>query len=194
MGKSTTAGFFQQRGLAIIDTDLLARELVEPGQPAVAEIAQIFGTEMLGGDGRLDRAALARLVFADEPSRRRLEQVLHPRIRERWQALAQRHRESGSAAVVVVIPLLFETQAESAFDLILCVACSAPTQRARLSARGWSTAQIEQRIRAQWPIEKKMELAHYVIWTESGLAVHEAQLDRILGRSGLTASPVGTGT
>ena len=189
MGKSTTADFLQQHGFLIIDTDLLARELVEPGQPALAEIVRAFGVQMLGADGRLDRDALGRLVFADETSRRRLEEILHPRIRERWQARTRQHRDAGIPAVVVVIPLLFETQAEPAFDLILCVACSAATQKSRLSARGWSQEQIEQRIRAQWPIEKKMELSHYVIWTESGLTLHKAQLDRVLARAGLAPFP-----
>jgi dephospho-CoA kinase len=186
MGKSTTADYLRQRGFPVIDTDLLARELVEPGQAARSEIARVFGQAILGPDGRLDREALAQVVFPDVTLRKRLEEILHPRIREQWQAQVRDLARAGLPSAVVVIPLLFETGAESSLDLILCVACSAATQQARLLARGWSMAQIEQRIAAQWSIEKKMELSHYVIWTESGLALHESQLDLILSRAGLT--------
>jgi dephospho-CoA kinase len=81
---------------------------------------------------------------------------------------------------VVVIPLLFETKAESDFDATICVACSAATQRQRLLDRGWSSEHIEQRLRAQWTADQKMAKADYVIWTEAGLDVHAAQLDRII--------------
>ena len=83
---------------------------------------------------------------------------------------------------VVVIPLLFETNAQNELDATICVACSAATQRQRLLARGWSPEQIEQRNRAQWPVEQKIAQADYVIWTEAGLDLHAAQLDRILRR------------
>jgi dephospho-CoA kinase len=79
-----------------------------------------------------------------------------------------------------VIPLLFETRAESHFNKIICVACSAPTQRERLLARGWTSEQIEQRIAAQMPVEQKIARADFVIWTEGALDAHARQLDRIL--------------
>src|ERR1043166_5304271 len=86
MGKSTAADLLRQRGLPVIDNDLIARQLVEPGQPVLAEIRQPFGLEISGAAGRLRRDELARRVFADAESRRRLEEVLHPRIRAIWQA------------------------------------------------------------------------------------------------------------
>src|ERR1700691_1213810 len=86
MGKSTAAGFFLQLGAHLVDTDELAHELVEPGQPALAEIRQEFGSNLMAADGRLKRNELARLVFADAGARKKLEAILHPRIRERWQA------------------------------------------------------------------------------------------------------------
>ena len=85
---------------------------------------------------------------------------------------------------VVVIPLLYETEAAPLFDTIVCVACSAATQRERLRARGWTEEQLNQRIAAQWPVERKMALAHYVVWTEGDLEVHAGQLERILRRIG----------
>jgi dephospho-CoA kinase len=180
MGKSAADSLLRQRGVAVIDTDLLARELVEPGQPALAEIRQSFGAEVLGPDGRLDRGELARRVFAEPEARRRLEEILHPRIRRLWKAQVQGWRAEGRPLAVVVIPLLFETGAEKEFEATLCVACSAATQHQRLRARGWSPEQIEQRISAQWPTEKKMAQADFVIWTEAGLDVHAAQLERAL--------------
>src|SRR5438876_16279 len=86
----------------------------------------------------------------------------------------------GKSAAVAVVPLLFETDAPRHFDATICVACSARTQRQRLRARGWTDEQIDQRLAAQWPAEQKMALADYVLWTEGGLDVHEAQLQRIV--------------
>ena len=181
MGKSAAAGFLHGRGIPVVDTDELARQLVQPGQSALAEIQSAFGPGIIGADGRLRREELARHVFADEVARKKLETILHPRIRDRWLAQIAAWRTAGSAAAVVVIPLLFETGAESNFDQIICVACSAATQRERLLARGWMAEQISQRIAAQWPVEKKMALAHHVVWTEGDLDVLAAQLARIIG-------------
>jgi dephospho-CoA kinase len=182
MGKSTTDSLLRQRGIPVADTDLLARQLVEPGQPALAEIRETFGPDVIGSDGQLRRRELARLVFSDPAARRQLEAILHPRIRELWRACIESDRADGRPIAVVVIPLLFETCAEEDLDATICVACSPATQRQRLLARGWSPEQIEQRIRAQWPIEKKIAHADYVIWTEAGMDVHGEQLDRILAR------------
>jgi dephospho-CoA kinase len=181
MGKSTVAELLRQRGLPVVDTDLLAREVVAPGQPAVAELRAAFGDGVFDASGTLDREALARVVFADDAARRRLEAILHPRIRAAWEAQVVRWRAEGRAAGVVVIPLLFETGAQSAFDAILCVACTAATQHQRLRDRGWSDKQIEQRLQAQWPIERKLQAADFVIWTEGDLASVDRQCDAVLG-------------
>jgi dephospho-CoA kinase len=180
MGKSTAADFLRQRGLAVVDTDDLARRVVAPGQPAVREIAMTFGTHVVDSSGQLRRETLAEIVFADDVARRRLEAILHPRIRELWLAETRRWRATGVAQGVVVIPLLFETGAEAEFDATLCLACSAATQRERLVERGWSVEEAARRNRAQWPVEKKMGRSTYVVWNEAGLAVLAAQLDRVL--------------
>jgi dephospho-CoA kinase len=180
MGKSACAELIQQRGIPVIDTDLLARQVVEPGQPPLAEIQRRFGPDLIAPDGRLRRAELARRVFADPAAREQLEGILHPPIRRLWRAQVETWRAEGRPLAIVVIPLLFETRAEEELDATVCVACSAVTQRQRLVARGWPPEQIDQRIRAQWPVEKKLALADYVIWSESGLDIHAAQLDRIL--------------
>ena len=180
MGKSASDRLLRDRGVAVVDTDLLAREIVEPGQPALAEIQRVFGPQMVGPDGRVRRDELARTVFSDPAARQQLEAILHPRIRALWRAQVETWRAEGRPLTVVVIPLLFETEAEAEFDAIICVACSAATQRQRLLARGWPEEQIEQRLRAQWPAEAKISRADYLIWTEAGLEVHAEQLDRIL--------------
>jgi len=180
MGKTTAANLLLQRGLPVIDTDVLARQVVEPGKPAFHEIRRAFGPEVLGPDGRLRRDELARQVFSDPERRQQLEAIVHPRIRERWLAQVDSWRCEKKPFAVVVIPLLFETSAAASFDAIVCVACSGATQQARLLGRGWTTDQIGQRLRAQWPIEKKMTLSHYVVWTEGDLDVLTGQLDRIL--------------
>lgn len=180
MGKSTADQLLRERGVAVVDTDLLARQIVEPGQPALAEIQNTFGKDIVGADGRLRREELARRVFADPVSRKQLEDILHPRIRALWLAQVEAWRAEGRPMAVVVIPLLFETNSTAQFDATICVACLAATQRRRLQARGWSAEQIDQRIHAQWPVEEKMALADFVVWTEGGLDVHAAQLGRII--------------
>jgi dephospho-CoA kinase len=135
---------------------------------------------MVGADGELRRAELARIIFCDSAARQRLEAILHPPIRQLWSDQMQAWREEGKAVAVVVIPLLFETQAEASFDAVACVACSAVTQRERLSARGWTVEQIERRNAAQLPVVDKMLRSSYVIWTEGGLDVHAQQWERIL--------------
>jgi len=180
MGKSTCAQLLQARGAVVVDTDELARQVVTPGQPALAEVREAFGLEVIGADGSLKREELAQTVFADAAARKKLEGILHPRIRELWHAQIETWRKEGKPLAVVVVPLLFETRAEGEFDSIICVACSADTQRQRLLTRGWTLAQIEQRNAAQMPVADKMARAHYVIWTEGDLEVHARQVECIL--------------
>ena len=182
MGKSTAAGFLLTSGVRVIDTDDLARELVQPGEPALTEIVVAFGKEILGADGQLQRAKLARQIFASAPARQKLEAILHPRIRARWAAQIEAWRRENCPLAVVVIPLLFETDAEKHFDKILCVACSPAAQQARLRERGWPPEQILQRIAAQLPVEQKIARSHHVLWTEGTLEVHRRQITTILAR------------
>lgn len=180
MGKSIATRCFRERGAQVVDTDALARQLVEPGQPALAEIQSLFGNSMVAPDGRLRRDELARVVFSDSLARKKLETILHPRIRESWQAQLETWHQADCELALVVIPLLFETNAESNFDKTVCVACSAANQRKRLLERGWSPQQITQRLNAQWPIDQKIARADFVVWTDGPLATHTEQIDRIV--------------
>jgi len=179
MGKSTVASLIEKRGVSVVDTDRLARNVVEPGQPALPEIQSLFGMGVISTDGSLNRQELARRVFGSEVSRRQLEAILHPRIRELWKERIEKWREADMESGAVVIPLLYETKAEKNFDFIICVACSRENQEKRLLGRKMTEMQIQQRIASQWAIEKKIELADYVIWNEGELSVIEAQIDKI---------------
>ncbi|HTL55236.1 MAG TPA: dephospho-CoA kinase [Candidatus Limnocylindrales bacterium] len=180
MGKSTCADLLRARGLPVIDTDDLARVVVEPQQPALTEIRELFGPSVLTEDGHLRRDELARRVFADPAARKQLEHILHPRIRQLWRAQVETWRTESHSLALVVIPLLFETGAQSELDATICVACTASTQQQRLLDRGWDRQQIQRRIDAQWQVQNKIAAADFLIWSEGSLELHAAQLDRIL--------------
>ena len=154
MGKSASAELLRARGIAAVHADELARQLVEPGQPALAEIREVFGAGVISPDGQLRRGELAKKVFADAAARAQLEGILDPRIRQLWQNQLQAWRGEGRSLAAVIIPLLFETDAQRELDVTLCVACSPQTQHQRLLARGWPSAHIQQRLEAQWPVEE----------------------------------------
>lgn len=180
MGKSTVAGMLASQGISVVDTDDLAREIVQPGHPALAEILQTFGPHLVDDKGQLRRGQLAEIVFQNPEARTKLEAITHPRIADRWRQEIHCWRNAGHKLGVVVIPLLFETQVEAEFDAIVCVACTAATQLERLRERGWSNDQIQQRCLAQLPVSEKVAWANYVVWTEGDLAMTAAQLRKII--------------
>lgn len=182
MGKSTVAGWLAADGMCVADTDVIARAVVTPGSPALSEIRLRLGREFILPDGNLDRSAMAARVFSDVAARRELEAILHPRIREVWQAQVANWQVAGVALAVIVIPLLYETGAEAELDRVVCVACSAPTQRVRLGARGWSDREIELRNAAQLPVGEKLRRANHVIWSEGDLTATRAQVQHLAAR------------
>mgnify|MGYP000306554797 FL=1 len=107
MGKSTAAKILEKKGVPVLDSDELERQVVEPGQLALAEIVDQFGDGVVDPEGRLDRAKMAQQVFGDDTMREQLEAIIHPRVRERWQRKISEWREQQICAGVVVIPLLF---------------------------------------------------------------------------------------
>jgi len=180
MGKSTSADFLKMRGAKVVDADELARQLVQPGKPALAAITKLFGNKIISAAGQLRRDQLAKIVFSDSVARQKLEAILHPPIREAWLAQIEAWRGENCPLAIVVIPLLFETRAESHFGKIICAACSPKSQDERLRARGWHSEQIAQRIAAQMPVEQKIARSNFVIWTEGNLSSPVAQVERIL--------------
>jgi dephospho-CoA kinase len=182
MGKSTCARFLQELGVPVIDTDELARDFVQPGQPALAEIRQAFGPAVFSASGELDRAALADIVFADAVARRQLEAILHPRIQQAWQTQVESLATEGVQVAAVVIPLLYETAVESRFNAVICVACTRLEQVRRLAVRGWTPEQSSQRQAAQWPVTEKLRRADFIIWSEGSMAAHRQQVEGVLAR------------
>ena len=175
MGKSTAGNLLLEAGYPLIDTDEIARQIVQPGCPALAEIRGVFGPKVISHSGELLRQDLAKVVFNDPVARQKLESILHPRIRNVWQQAVEEWRNQRHSVGFVVIPLLFETKAEIFFDAVVCVACSRDSQEERLLARGWNREQILARLSAQWPVEQKMAASDYVVWTETTLEMHQAQ-------------------
>ena len=180
MGKSTAARLLKKAGLPVVDSDDLAREVVQPGTDALAEIAAEFGEGFLNTDGSMNRVKMASTVFQDDAARKRLEAIIHPRVRVVWEKQIEQWREQKRPVGVVVIPLLFEVDLQDSFDAVLCVACTANTQRARLRERNWSDDQIADRIAAQMDIAQKMNLADHVLWNEGTLEQLGEQLNGFL--------------
>ncbi len=180
MGKSTAARLLKKVGLPVVDSDDLAREAVQPGTEGLAEIADEFGEGFLKADGSLDRDKMASTVFQDEAARKGLEAIIHPRVRIVWEKQIDQWREQKRPVGVVVIPLLFEVDLQDSFDAVLCVACTANTQRARLRERNWDDAQITARIAAQMDIAQKMDLADHVLWNEGAPELLMDQMKEIL--------------
>ncbi len=180
MGKSTAARLLKKVGLPVVDSDDLAREAVHPGTEGLAEIADEFGEGFLKADGSLNRDKMASKVFQDGAARKRLEAIIHPRVRTAWEKQIDQWREQKRPVGVVVIPLLFEVDLQDSFDAVLCVACTANTQRARLRERNWNDAQITARIAAQMDIAQKMDLADHVLWNEGAPELLMDQMKEIL--------------
>jgi dephospho-CoA kinase len=162
-GKSVVSSMFAQLGADVIDADQLARKVVEPGQPALEEIATAFGRDILLPDGRLDRGKLGRIIFADPVARGRLNAITHPRIRERMAAeIAARTSRPG--VLVVDIPLLYESDRTDTVDSVIVVWVDAEAQLRRLNERGGLTVdEARQRIAAQMPLDEKRARADVVI-------------------------------
>jgi dephospho-CoA kinase len=176
-GKSMVAAELAARGAIIIDADVLAREVVEPGTPALAAILDRFGMQVLK-DGQLDRSRLAEIVFADPIARRDLERIVHPAVRAR---AAELERAAGDAAVVVhVIPLLVETGQHEDFDFVITVDADHETQVQRLMARnGFTRAEAESRIAAQASREDRTLAADVVLDNTGSMTQLKQQIDAL---------------
>ncbi len=183
-GKSTAARRFARAGLAVIDADRLARDVVRPGTPALAEIAAAFGPEVIRPDGSLDRERLGRIVFADPRARARLNAIVHPRVHEEAERrFAEARRRHPGGVVVYDVPLLFETGSEGRFDLVIVVYTPRAVQEARLAARdGLDLAEARRRVDAQMDIDEKAARAHVVLENTGTPADLEGQVDALVER------------
>lgn len=182
-GKSAAADAFKRCGAEVIDADILAREVVEPGSEGLAEILKTFGPAAVAPDGRLNRKALGRIVFSDVKLRRKLEDILHPRIRAKYLERLQQLLTANDPPplIVYVVPLLFESRFEyPELDAIVVVSASRETSIARIMARdGFSRAEAERRYDSQHSIESKVAKADYVVSNEGSLADLEARIKKL---------------
>lgn len=159
-GKSLVGEFFQELGAVVIDSDDLARQVVERGTPGFDEVVATFGDEILS-NGDIDRAKLAGIVFKDEVKRIQLEAIVHPKVRELAGALAAELPEKG--VLITQIPLLFETKGQNRFDLVITINSDIETRKIRLRERGLKDYEIEKRIAAQASDEDRASISDYVI-------------------------------
>ena len=174
-GKTAVSTILAELGCEIIDTDLIAREVVEPGQPALAKIDQHFGSAVIDSNGCLNRAVLREIVFAQPREREWLEQLLHPLIRK---TALDRATGSEKEVAVLVVPLLFESGQYQQTDMNLVVDIPTSLQRERVLARdGVNEAQVEKILAAQMDRQERLNRADYVIENSGTLAELEGQVE-----------------
>ena len=164
-GKTTVAKMFQQCGASIIDADLLARQVVEPGKPAWRAIVKLFGETVLKRDRSINRQVLGSIIFSNANQRRQLERIIHPRVaREQARVTKAIARKYPKAVVIYEVPLLFEVGVDKRVDKIIVVIADQATQIARLKKRnGLSRTEAIRRIQAQIPLAKKIHRADHVL-------------------------------
>ena len=175
-GKSTVARLLAERGAHVVDADVLAREVVEPGTPGLAAVVGAFGDRVLTPDGALDRPALAAVVFRDPDARARLDGIVHPMVRDR--AVERIAALPADAVVVQDIPLLVETGQAGSFDLVLVVEADLGTRVARLVDRGLTEGDARARIAAQATDDERRAAAVVVLDNSGTVEELAEQVDR----------------
>jgi len=180
-GKSTVAEILKRQGAAIINADVLAREVVEPGHQAWTEIVNTFGIAVLQPDRTLDRQKLRAIIFDDAAARKKIESIIHPQVRALAEQRIREHAAAGYAVIVYEVPLLFEGNLQEWLRPVILVACDVDTQRTRLQSRdNLSAAQAQKHIDAQMSLEAKRRLADYVIENNGSLENLERQVQAVL--------------
>jgi dephospho-CoA kinase len=180
-GKSTVAEILKRQGAAIINADVLAREVVEPDRQAWTEIVNTFGTAVLQPDRALDRQKLRAIIFDDPDARKKLESIIHPQVRALAEQRIREHAAAGYAVIVYEVPLLFEGNLQEWLRPVILVACDVDTQRKRLQSRdNLSAVQAQKHIEAQMSLEEKRRLADYVIENNGSLEDLERQVQAVL--------------
>ena len=180
-GKSTVSNMLRGLGAEIIDADQLARQVVEPGEPAWREIVEKFGRDVVNPDGTLDRKKLGAIVFANPEQRKRLEAITHPAIRARVKARVDELAARGFAGIVFYdAAILIEALGHQDMDRIVVVMTDEPTQVARLRGRdGADDAEGRRKIASQMPLAEKAKLADYVIDNSGGREATAEQVRRV---------------
>ena len=180
-GKSTVAAILRRLGASIVNADELSREVVQPGQDAWNEITKSFGSDILQEDMTLDRKKLRKIVFDNPEARKKLEAIIHPRVRALAEKRISELAASGSSVIVYEVPLLFEAQIHLWLRPVVLVACDIETQTKRLLERDHLTElEAQQHIAAQMSLAEKRKLADYVIENDTTLEELEQQVRAVL--------------
>ena len=181
-GKSHVRARFEQRGIATIDADVLAREAVAPGSPGRDAVFRRFGDVVRDSSGGLDRKRLAAIVFSDPQARRDLEGIIHPYVRDVMNNWFASLDPTSHPFAIADNPLLFEGGREGEFDAVIVAACEPSTQLRRLMHRdGLAEEEARQRIDAQWPLADKIAKADFVIRTDGTIEDTDRRVDEVLG-------------
>ncbi|MGD6816820.1 dephospho-CoA kinase [Metabacillus sp. 113a] len=180
-GKSTISAYLKKLGYPIVDADIIAKEAVGPGMPAYKGILEVFGETVLHADGAINREKLGSLIFRDREKRGQLNAIVHPEVRKEMLRQRDQFLEEGHKAVILDIPLLFESKLAHYADKSLLVYVSPEVQLERLMNRnGYSQAEARQRINSQMPLEEKRALADETIDNNGRMENSFYQLDEIL--------------
>ncbi|WP_298783480.1 dephospho-CoA kinase [uncultured Marinococcus sp.] len=180
-GKSLVADALREQGLPVIDADVISREVVEPGEPALEQIIEHFGPEILQFDGTLDRKKLGSVIFNDAEKRQVLNQIIHPAVRQRMMTKRDDLVREGNEHVVLDIPLLLENNLNFLVDRVIVVYVNEATQKQRLVERdGRGEEDAAARIRSQMPLEEKKDLADAVIDNSGTEKETKIQVDELL--------------
>ena len=182
-GKSTVARILKRLGAAIVDADALAREVVEPGRDAWKDIVDAFGAAILQPDQTLDRQKLRATIFNNPAARKKLEAIIHPRVRALAEERIKQHAAAGYELVVYEVPLLFEGNLQEWLRPVILVACNLDTQKRRLQERdGLSVEASQKHIDAQMSLAEKRRLADYVIENDGNLEDLEREVQTLLNK------------
>ncbi len=180
-GKSTVTGLFRKRGAHIIDLDLLAHQVEQPGGSAWQGIVEYFGRGILDTEGRIDREALGRIVFRDSVKREALNRIVHPAVFDEWRRrIDDIGRGDGQAIVISDVPLLIEVGGHEKMDIVILVYAPPGVQIERIMKRnGYTEEEARDRLRSQMPLAEKIPFADFVIHNEGALEETEAAVEKI---------------
>lgn len=182
-GKSTVAGMLAEHDIPVVDADLIARQIVEPGQPALRELAEAFGRDILHADGSLNRAELARRAFVDEEHTLLLNSITHPRIRAETERRFDAAAQAGASSVLYDMPLLVDNGLHTGMDLTIVVDVDVETRVKRLiSSRGLDEQDARRRIAAQIDDETRRAAADVIIDNNGGLDALAPQIELVMVR------------
>jgi dephospho-CoA kinase len=179
-GKSAVLARWRELGVPVIEADVVAHDIIRAGTPAAHAIAARFGAEVMMATGDVDRRRLAGVVFQDPEARRDLETIVHPAVYGVIDAWMAEHARRGEALAVAEIPLLYETGHADDFDRVVVTACDPDEQGRRIVARGATAADARRRIAAQWPLDRKIAAADFVVRTDGTLDDTRQRADAVL--------------